>query len=108
MIEAAGLTRSFRSRARALHYVRPTMSREPQELEHLRLRAFAEGEALANRLAASIVLDVSWFHCVNPTSLSIRKLVEPMSQDPKVVEDLARACADAALARLQALLRAHS
>ena len=101
------LTRSLRSCARALHYVRPTMSRELEELEQLRLRAFAEGEALANRLAASIVLDAAWFHCVNETSASIRKIIESLSHDPRVVEDLARACADAAVARLQALLRAH-
>jgi hypothetical protein len=79
---------------------------ELQQLEHLRLRAIAEGEALAERLAASIVLDASWFHCVHEGSLSIRKLVEPLSQDSKIVEDLARSCADAARARLHSLLRA--
>jgi hypothetical protein len=84
------------------------MSGDAQDLEQLRMRAYAEGEALAERLAASIVLDSSWFHCVNETSISIRRLVERLSQDPKIVGDLARACADAARARLESLLRAHS
>jgi hypothetical protein len=80
---------------------------ELQELEQLRLRAIAEGEALANRLAASIVLDASWFHCVHEKSASVRKLVEPLSSDPQLVEELARSCADAARTRLHSLLRAN-
>jgi hypothetical protein len=78
----------------------------PDELEQLRLRAYAEGEALADRLAASIVLDASWFHCVNETSVSVRKLVEPLCEDPSIRADLARACAEAARAKLQSLLHA--
>jgi hypothetical protein len=78
-----------------------------EQLEQLRLRAYAEGEALADRLAASIVLDAAWFHCVNETSLSVRKLVEPLTTDPKILSELAKACADAARIRLQTLLRAH-
>jgi hypothetical protein len=79
---------------------------ELQQLEQLRLRAIAEGEALADRLAANIVLDASWFHCVHSQSASVRKLVEALSQDPQIVEELARSCADAARTRLQSLLRA--
>jgi hypothetical protein len=82
------------------------LTADGQTLEQLRLRAIAEGEALADRLAASIVLDDQWFHCVNETSLSVRKLVEPLSQDPSMIDHLARACAEAARTRLQGLLRA--
>jgi hypothetical protein len=82
------------------------LTADGQSLEQLRLRAIAEGEALANRLAASIVLDSSWFHCVNETSISVRKLVESLSQDPAIIAELARSCADAAQTRLQNLLRA--
>lgn len=80
------------------------MSDEPA-LDGLRQRAIAEGEALAERLAASIVLDVSWFGCIHEQSASVRKLVEPMSTDPEVVAWLARICAGAARARLEAKLR---
>lgn len=83
------------------------MSGDEQQLEQLRMRAFAEGEALADRLAASIVLDKSWFHCVNEASLSVRKLVEPLSRDKAMIEELARCCSEAARNRLEALLRAH-
>ena len=79
---------------------------EAQTLEQLRLRAIAEGEALADRLAASIVLDASWFHCVSETSLSVRKLVEPLAKDPTIVAQIARACAQAARTRLEGMLRA--
>jgi len=74
------------------------------ELAELKQRAIAHGEALAERLAASIVLDVSWFGCVTESSLSIRKAVEPMTSDPALVEQLAKVCADAARARLHALM----
>ena len=79
---------------------------EAQTLEQLRLRAIAAGEALADRLAASIVLDASWFHCVSDSSTSVRKLVEPLAKDPAIIDQLARSCAEAARTRLEGLLRA--
>ena len=82
------------------------MTVEAQTLEQLRLRAIAAGEALADRLSASIVLDASWFHCVSEMSLSVRKLVEPLSSDPTIIDQLARSCAQAARTRLEGMLRA--
>jgi hypothetical protein len=83
------------------------MSDEPA-LDGLRQRAIAEGEALADRLAASIVLDASWFGCITEQSLSVRKLVAQLSQDPQVVALLARICANAARSRLEAKLRGET
>jgi hypothetical protein len=74
------------------------------ELADLKQRAIAEGEALADRLAASIALDRSWFSCVSESNQSIRKVVEKMTSDPMVADQLARICAEAARTRLNALL----
>lgn len=74
------------------------------ELGDLKQRAIAEGEALADRLAAAIVLERSWFNCISESSTSIRRIVASLTSDPALADVLARLCADAARARLDSLL----
>jgi hypothetical protein len=70
----------------------------------LKQRAIAEGEALADRLAAAIVLERSWFSCITESSASVRRVVAGLTTDPALADELARVCADAARTRLDALL----
>ena len=70
----------------------------------LKQRAIAEGEALADRLAAAIVLERSWFSCITESSASVRRVVAGLTTDGALADELARVCADAARTRLDALL----